>query len=442
MDEERIGLVLAKTLELRSKIINCIHKTTPNLEGESGKSEFRESEASPDAENQDYDGDDEEEEEEAETLLNIQDALESLEGQLSSLQALQQQQWYEKERALSDIECSQKKLLKELKQYKGKDLQVIHEAISFATLTTTDDNNNDLLLPPYPSRPPHPIVPENGLFSSSRKLAQNGGPKNPDNGLSSDRRLAGPWWGPLRSVGGLIKTALAIAGVVGVLSLAGFEPRMRKRDNGFVKIVGLFRVNGEKGRGGGGGGVECPPGKVAVMENGETRCVVKERVEVPFESAVATPDVSYGCGWRCNFIHRRTRGSGGELVELDEEECWVFEIAPSASKLFSFLRDSNVPLEQNPKLKQHAKTVLVMTCEAAVQLRKAGKVVIRDSSLKKLGASHFKYGVVAEHFEVVKYALLETIKEAVGEMWSAEMKGAWSVAYDHLVAAIKSEMKP
>ncbi|CAA2988574.1 non-symbiotic hemoglobin 1 [Olea europaea subsp. europaea] len=120
----------------------------------------------------------------------------------------------------------------------------------------------------------------------------------------------------------------------------------------------------------------------------------------------------------------------------------IFEIAPSAQKLFSFLKDSNVPLEQNPKLKPHAKSVFVMTCEAAVQLRKAGKVVIRDSSLKKIGGVHFKYGVVDEHFEVTKYALLETIKEAAGEMWSAEMKNAWSVAYDQLVAAIKTEMKP
>ncbi|KAL8555950.1 hypothetical protein ACS0TY_003680 [Phlomoides rotata] len=120
----------------------------------------------------------------------------------------------------------------------------------------------------------------------------------------------------------------------------------------------------------------------------------------------------------------------------------IFEIAPSAQKLFPFLRgDSDVPVEHNPKLKPHAKSVFVMTCEAAVQLRKAGKVVIRDSSLKKMGAVHSKYGVVDEHFEVTKFALMETIKEAVGEMWSPEMKKAWSVAYDHLVAAIKTQMK-
>ncbi|XP_031131237.1 non-symbiotic hemoglobin 1 [Ipomoea triloba] len=122
----------------------------------------------------------------------------------------------------------------------------------------------------------------------------------------------------------------------------------------------------------------------------------------------------------------------------------IFEIAPSAKKLFSFLRDDSTgaPLHQNAKLKTHAKSVFVMTCEAAVQLRKAGKVVVRESSLKRLGATHFKYGVVDEHFEVTKYALLETMKEAVPEMWSAEMKDAWGVAYDQLVAAIKTEMKP
>ncbi|KAK7312369.1 hypothetical protein VNO77_36168 [Canavalia gladiata] len=120
----------------------------------------------------------------------------------------------------------------------------------------------------------------------------------------------------------------------------------------------------------------------------------------------------------------------------------IFEIAPSAQNLFSFLRDSKVPLEQNPKLKPHAMSVFLMTCESAVQLRKAGKVTVRESNLKKLGATHFRTGVANEHFEVTKFALLETIKEAVPEMWSPAMKSAWGEAYDQLVDAIKSEMKP
>ncbi|KAG1341789.1 non-symbiotic hemoglobin 1 [Cocos nucifera] len=120
----------------------------------------------------------------------------------------------------------------------------------------------------------------------------------------------------------------------------------------------------------------------------------------------------------------------------------IFEIAPSASRLFSFLRDSDVPLENNPKLKIHAMSVFVMTCESAAQLRKAGKVTVRETTLKKLGATHFKSGVVNEHFEVTRFALLDTIKEAVPDMWSPKMKTAWAEAYDQLVAAIKQEMKP
>ncbi|KAK4401583.1 Plastid division protein PDV2 [Sesamum angolense] len=299
MDEDRIGLVLAKTSELRSKIVNCIHKTASNVEKEGKESESKESEASPDAENQ------HDTEEEAESLLNIRDALESLEGQLSSLQALQQQQWYEKEAALAEIEYSQKKLLKELKEYKGKDLEVIHEAIAFAGET---EDSNDLLLPPYPSRPSLSVVSDNGYlsnFTSTRKFHQNGAiagglknlldvPKDLQKSETSHRQ-SGPS-SPFQRVKVLISTAakvaVTIAGVVTILSLAGFEPRMIKRDNQ-LKLADLFQLqrNNEKGA-----TVECPAGKVPVKENGEIRCVVKERVEIPFESVVATPDVSYGCG--------------------------------------------------------------------------------------------------------------------------------------------------
>lgn len=72
------------------------------------------------------------------------------------------------------------------------------------------------------------------------------------------------------------------------------------------------------------------------------------------------------------------------------------------------MKDSEVPLEQNPKLKPHAVTVFVMTCELAVQLRKAGKVTVKESSLKDLGATHLKYGVVDEHFEVTMQLLINS----------------------------------
>lgn len=43
--------------------------------------------------------------------------------------------------------------------------------------------------------------------------------------------------------------------------------------------------------------------------------------------------------------------------------------------------------------------------------------------------------------QVVKEALVRTVKEASGDKWSEEMSGAWSQAYDHLATAIKNEMK-
>ncbi|CBI39311.3 unnamed protein product, partial [Vitis vinifera] len=43
---------------------------------------------------------------------------------------------------------------------------------------------------------------------------------------------------------------------------------------------------------------------------------------------------------------------------------------------------------------------------------------MRDSTSKKSGVVHYKSGVLDDHYEVTKFALLETIKEAVPEMWS------------------------
>ena len=43
---------------------------------------------------------------------------------------------------------------------------------------------------------------------------------------------------------------------------------------------------------------------------------------------------------------------------------------------------------------------------------------------------------------MTRFALLETIKEGVPEMWSVDMKNAWTEAFNQLVGAIKSEMKP
>ncbi|KAI0493899.1 hypothetical protein KFK09_024026 [Dendrobium nobile] len=84
--------------------------------------------------------------------------------------------------------------------------------------------------------------------------------------------------------------------------------------------------------------------------------------------------------------------------------------------------------------------VLLKTCEAAAQLRTIGKVTVRETTLKKIGIKQVKYGVLDKHFEVKRFALLEMIKVVVPPIWSLEMKTAMTVAYNHLVEAIKEEM--
>ncbi|KAK7257913.1 hypothetical protein RIF29_32234 [Crotalaria pallida] len=118
----------------------------------------------------------------------------------------------------------------------------------------------------------------------------------------------------------------------------------------------------------------------------------------------------------------------------------IFDVAPAAQNMFSFIKDSQIPLDQNPKLKAHAVFVFVMTCETAAQLRKTGKITVEDRHLEQIGATHLKKGVTGEHFEVAKSALLETIKEAVPEIWSQDMENAWAEAYDQLLAAINSQI--
>ncbi|KAJ0263737.1 hypothetical protein HA466_0022030 [Hirschfeldia incana] len=119
----------------------------------------------------------------------------------------------------------------------------------------------------------------------------------------------------------------------------------------------------------------------------------------------------------------------------------ILEIAPAAKDMFSFLRDTDEVPQNNPKLKAHAVKVFKITCETAIQLKEKGKVAVPDTTLQYLGSVHLKSGVLDPHFEVVKEALVRTLKEGLGEKYTEEVEGAWSQAYDHLALAIKAEMK-
>ncbi|GMH23558.1 hypothetical protein Nepgr_025401 [Nepenthes gracilis] len=280
LDEDRIGMVVVRASELRSKISNCIRKTASQTEhypieepiaGNNGDDRSS-TEAAADAD------------EEAESLLNICDAFESLESHLCSLQALQQQHQYEREAAIGEIEYSRKVLLKKLEEYKGENLDVIEEASTFASMKVEHDN--ELLLPPYPNQAPRPLILDNGRlpsFSCARKPVQSGhsGAEQMNEARKNVNRDV--WQGLRLLVNSVAKTMLTLVGAVSVLSLAGLEPRLVKR-GADSRVFGLFQQpnTGEKRR-----RLPCQPGKVAI---------VKERVEIPFDSFAGKPDVNYGCG--------------------------------------------------------------------------------------------------------------------------------------------------
>ncbi|CAF1706268.1 hypothetical protein Bca4012_005061 [Brassica carinata] len=302
-DEEGIGLILARATELRLKITDCIESSSTAVSDDGhggGGNELSfpgEGKKDETIANQDKDfdsissGDVEEEEEEAdEQLLRIRDALESLESQLASLQNLRQRQQYEKQVALSEIDYSRKVLLEKLKDYKGKELQVLREASTFAGERV--DYQNDLLLPPYPVHPPLSLGLDNNNngylphLPSKQKISDANGFGSGH--VRKETEVESPH-GVVRFLGSVAKIMLPIFGVISILYASGYGPEIRKR-GASLKFLPQRVVGGKRTSN------QCPPGKVLVIEDGEARCLVKERVEIPFHSVLPKRDVTYGYG--------------------------------------------------------------------------------------------------------------------------------------------------
>lgn len=296
MEGEEIGLVLARASDLRSKISACVAaagaRPRPQSDGEAAVKRLGAGEE-----------EDEEEEEEAESLVGINDALESLERQLASLQDLQHQQRYERETILSQIDRSRRFLLNKLKEYKGQDCEVIHEAAAFAGEKIEHDDG--LLLPPYSSHVTNSFVlddlyPPN--YVSKSKCLHNG---LDSDGMAQDTRTNGlenrnastsnhNSRGGIRSfIGWMAKTAVMVVGAISIMKAAGYEP-MIGRNSIKLEIAGLFSKEATSGKQQ--AALQCPPGKVMVLEDGRAHCVVKERVEIPFDTNLVSPNASYGLG--------------------------------------------------------------------------------------------------------------------------------------------------
>jgi hemoglobin-like flavoprotein len=61
--------------------------------------------------------------------------------------------------------------------------------------------------------------------------------------------------------------------------------------------------------------------------------------------------------------------------------------------------------------------------------------------LVKLGARHARYGVRPEHFEVGGEALLWTLEQGLGDLFTPEVREAWEAAWGVVAGAMLSGME-
>lgn len=60
--------------------------------------------------------------------------------------------------------------------------------------------------------------------------------------------------------------------------------------------------------------------------------------------------------------------------------------------------------------------------------------IIED--VKKLAIRHGNYGVKNEHYAAVGAALLWTLRQGLGEMWTMDLEAAWTLCYQALSSAM------
>lgn len=260
---------------------------------------------------------------------------------LAMLQSVQQQQRLRKDAALAELEESRRVLLLRLKEHDGREMQVVEEAMTFAgePVKKTDD----LPLPPYL----HPVSPslysESPVFRSA-KAEKPSLVKQLDDRCSfnsslflvdeaaSEADVGNPTANPVatemhieqatsppsgrfsRAFTGMLnftgKTLLVVVSVVAFLAVSEFNLNGRKAQKPKPSserqappppappLVQQQRPKPEpepKPRPAA-PVLECPAGYKRIEDDGIVKCIVKERVELPFPRGLKTPDVLHGRG--------------------------------------------------------------------------------------------------------------------------------------------------
>ncbi len=115
----------------------------------------------------------------------------------------------------------------------------------------------------------------------------------------------------------------------------------------------------------------------------------------------------------------------------------VVPIADTAAALFYdrlFELDPSLRPMFRGDMKEQGKKLMDMIATVVVNLPRLTGIL---SGVRALGARHADYGVRDEHYDTVGAALLWTLDQGLGDMFTKETREAWTVAYTILATTMK-----
>lgn len=252
---------------------------------------------------------------------------------------MQNHQRAEKDAVLAELEESRHLLLLKLKNHRGHEWEVVQEALAFAGEPV--EERDDLLLPPYPrpvvdvslavdnqspnhlsraiSLPRGRAVKRLTLSEESvqvdeeafrNKDVTKGKQDYQEQGTTPEHKVDAAGGivflgGFMRGLSGRVGNALVhaakavfvVASVVAFLAFTEHNHRQVEQKPSVVKPSVVKPVFVPESQPRPPSPLKCSPGqKLIVLEDGNAKCVVKERFELPFPREVKDPDVLYGRG--------------------------------------------------------------------------------------------------------------------------------------------------
>lgn len=124
-----------------------------------------------------------------------------------------------------------------------------------------------------------------------------------------------------------------------------------------------------------------------------------------------------------------------ELVQSSFAE--VLPIAETAAGLFYdrlFELDPSLRALFRGDMKEQGKKLMDMIAVVVVNLRHLDRIV---PGVRALGRRHAGYGVEDAHYETVGAALLWTLEQGLGELFTDAVREAWATAYTLLATTMK-----